>query len=343
MSDERAGREQTAPREAPPAPPDATTGCVGRSDHDARWSRLQEALEKHFGPLRLTAARPLGGGISAHTFAVDFEGTMRETATVVVKLPRLGPKRERQRAARYEYQVLALLRGTGIGAPQPLLLDVAGSILGQPGLVMEYLAGEVDVSPFDGEARLRQMATRLAQIHRLPLQPLATGTLARHLADVLRIINAPPTRLDHTLNEATVRHALVRAQSRLQPDRLCLLHGDYWPGNLLWSNGRLVGVLDWEEAAIGDPAADLAITRLDVLWALGEHAMQCFTEAYTELCPDQTTHLPVWDLVAALRPMSRLGQWAAALVGPPIHRPDLTQETLAALHQSFVEQALAHL
>ena len=99
-----------------------------RSDHDARWSRLQEALEKHFGPLRLTAARPLGGGISAHTFAVDFEGTMRETATVVVKLPRLGPKRERQRAARYEYQVLALLRGTGIGAPQPLLLDVAGSI-----------------------------------------------------------------------------------------------------------------------------------------------------------------------------------------------------------------------
>ena len=27
-----------------------------------------------------------------------------------------------------------------------------------------------------------------------------------------------------------------------------LMHGDYWPGNTLWKDGRLVGIIDWEDA-----------------------------------------------------------------------------------------------
>jgi aminoglycoside phosphotransferase (APT) family kinase protein len=37
---------------------------------------------------------------------------------------------------------------------------------------------------------------------------------------------------------------------------LSLLHGDYWPDNTLWRDGRLVCVIDWEDAALGDPLAD---------------------------------------------------------------------------------------
>jgi aminoglycoside phosphotransferase (APT) family kinase protein len=37
-----------------------------------------------------------------------------------------------------------------------------------------------------------------------------------------------------------------------------LLHGDFWPGNALWRDGALVAILDWEDAAIGDPLADVA-------------------------------------------------------------------------------------
>ena len=39
----------------------------------------------------------------------------------------------------------------------------------------------------------------------------------------------------------------------------CLTHGDIGPEHILVSpDGDLVGVLDWEELAIGDPVADLA-------------------------------------------------------------------------------------
>lgn len=41
-------------------------------------------------------------------------------------------------------------------------------------------------------------------------------------------------------------------------ERPALVHGDYRAGNLLFSDGHISGVLDWEFAHAGDPARDLA-------------------------------------------------------------------------------------
>lgn len=44
------------------------------------------------------------------------------------------------------------------------------------------------------------------------------------------------------------------------PEHVALVHGDFHPGHwLLASDGRLVGVLDWTEARVGDPSIDLAL------------------------------------------------------------------------------------
>lgn len=43
---------------------------------------------------------------------------------------------------------------------------------------------------------------------------------------------------------------------QLQGNRLCLMHGDYSPKNLLFSKDRIV-VLDWETACYADPAFDI--------------------------------------------------------------------------------------
>jgi aminoglycoside phosphotransferase (APT) family kinase protein len=34
---------------------------------------------------------------------------------------------------------------------------------------------------------------------------------------------------------------------------------------VLWRDGRIVAVIDWEDAQVGDPLADLANTRLELL------------------------------------------------------------------------------
>lgn len=45
-----------------------------------------------------------------------------------------------------------------------------------------------------------------------------------------------------------------------------LVHGDLGGGNLRFVEGRLVGVIDWDEAHLGDPAADLASIAVTVGW-----------------------------------------------------------------------------
>jgi aminoglycoside phosphotransferase (APT) family kinase protein len=43
---------------------------------------------------------------------------------------------------------------------------------------------------------------------------------------------------------------------QLQTNRLCLMHGDYSPKNLMFSDNRMV-ILDWEVACYADPAFDI--------------------------------------------------------------------------------------
>jgi aminoglycoside phosphotransferase (APT) family kinase protein len=89
-----------------------------------------------------------------------------------------------------------------------------------------------------------------------------------------------------------------------------LLHGDFWPGNTLWRDGELVALIDWEDAAVGDPLVDLANGRLEVLFAFGEDAMDEFTHAYRAAMPElDYADLPQWDLYAVRRLVPELPKW----------------------------------
>ena len=113
-----------------------------------------------------------------------------------------------------------------------------------------------------------------------------------------------------------------------------LLHGDYWPGNTLWRDNQLVAVIDWEDARRGDPLADLASSRLEILWAFGIDAMQDFTRHYQALTTLDTTNLPYWELFAALRPAFKLSDWADDSVA---------EQRMRDRHSIFVAQAIEHI
>ena len=123
----------------------------------------------------------------------------------------------------------------------------------------------------------------------------------------------------------------------LVPGRETLVHGDFWPGNLIWRDDELVGVVDWEEAHVGDPLCDVGISRLDMLWVGGWVAVEAFTQRYFE-CVQAEAHLSQYDLRAALRPMENLDEWASAY--PKLGRTDITEAHMAARLREFIENAL---
>jgi len=80
--------------------------------------------------------------------------------------------------------------------------------------------------------------------------------------------------------EGHIRDALEAVWPLPQRNTSVLLHGDFWPDNSLWKDGQLVAVIDWEDAALGDPLADVANSRLEILWAFGIDTMRNFTHQH---------------------------------------------------------------
>lgn len=289
----------------------------------------------------LLRAWALPGGISAQMTALEVRDPDGQIAYMVVREPDPRVLQRNPAAIAREYQTLDLVQSVGVAAPQPYLLDESGTILPFPYLVMEYIDGVPDYAPADIEHYVRQFATQLAAIHRIDGTQSALAFLPRQ-ADSLAIkLENPPAVLDASLQEARIRAALARVWPLPPTNRLVLVHGDFWPGNLLWRNGQLIAVVDWEDAAVGNPLADFAISRLDLLWIFGVEAMRAFTAHYQHLVDLDFRHLAYWDLAAALRPMGRLDEWAADWTA--LGRPDITESSMRAGHEWFIEQAFAAL
>lgn len=131
--------------------------------------------------------------------------------------------------------------------------------------------------------------------------------------------------------ETSIRRTLQAIWPPPQVTKPVVLHGDYWPGNVLWRDGRLVGIVDWEEAAFGDAMADLANIRLEIIWHFGTSAMDMLTSEYLALRPAvETASLPAWDLRTALR--------ACAF---PLETLPLPANEIASMRHAHREFALA--
>lgn len=294
-------------------------------------------VERAFPGARVVAWHRLEGGVSARAVRVDFVATDGSQQRVVVRRPNAESLAERRRVVEQELRLGSLCHRFGIPVQRPWCVDQDALAV-----VLEYVEGAPDFASSNQADMIEQMATELARIHALPATP-EFEFLKRFDDGAARAVREAPKQPDSSLEESRVRDALARRWPWPMHNPASLLHGDYWPGNLVWSEGRLAAVLDWEEAALGDPLADVAITRLDLWWAFGEQAMHEFTACYRRQTALDWSTLAHWELRAALRPMGNLERWAGAYEKPPISRPDITAASMTAVHRAFVAQALARL
>ena len=130
---------------------------------------------------------------------------------------------------------------------------------------------------------------------------------------------------DPSLREALVRRHLDEHWPPPATE-LCLLHADYFPGNIIWDGDAIAAVIDWESAALGDPMADIATTRLDLRWAYGAEVAERFTRRYLTMTGRSTATLPVWELVVSLRPAGAISLWASDMAAHG--RPDITADSM---------------
>jgi aminoglycoside phosphotransferase (APT) family kinase protein len=284
------------------------------SDVTADAAAFSEVLGRVDPALRLVSSRDLVGGISAQVTALEAVSPAGLAASLVIRQYGDRDRQHDPQIAAHEYHLLSLLHAAGLRVPRPLLADESGTILPGPYLVIEYVDGDAMIdpamAPVPPAAVISQLAAELARIHDAAVTLGDVPYLADMTDHATSRIRDRPTVPDESLSEPGVRAALEPIWPPPVVNEPVLLHGDYWPGNTLWRDGALLAVIDWENAATGDPVADVGNARMEMCIGLGAAAATEFTRQYRALRPgvDLST-LPHWDLYAALRHAGRMGTW----------------------------------
>ncbi len=277
--------------------------------------------------------------------ALEIELPDGQTSRMIIRRPSDATLKRNPHAAQDEFKLLQLTHSWELATPTPYHLDQSGTIFSTPYVVIEYIEGKPEFAPADVADFTLQLATHLAKIHRVDCSKLDVSFLPKRANGCAETFGKRPTTVDASLDEVRIRDTLEAISPLPQRNAFVLLHGDYWPGNILWQDDTLVAVIDWEDATLGDPLIDVAISRLDMLWIFGVDAMHSFTDHYQSLMAIDYTNLPYRDLCAALRFVrlagADLAEWAAFF--RPFGRHDITEQTIREHYRFFITQAFEQL
>jgi aminoglycoside phosphotransferase (APT) family kinase protein len=214
------------------------------------------------GPVRAT---PIGNGASNLTYVLERDG-----ARVVLRRPPPPPLPPSAHDVVREARIQLALAPVGVRVPRVLAVCEDKSVLGVPFYLMEELDGVVvsDQLPaaIDTPQERRQLGEELldglVQLHAVDWEACGlrigkpTGYLERQLRRWSGLWELNATRELRICLELGER---LRATAPDSPPST-VVHGDYRLGNVMvaaHSPARLIGILDWEMATVGDPLADL--------------------------------------------------------------------------------------
>lgn len=214
---------------------------------------------------------------------------------------RIGLRNEASvRTLQSEYDVLQVVPER-IG-PRAFLVDFSRTYLPQPYMLLEFLEGTLkegwEAADLQSYARvLSRLHQRKFDHHGSIAQPATTRFDFQRRFEVA--IDYWRTHHPHLLDLPIVRH--LRPQVRHFIDahnhlfinlaHFTFVHGDAHPLNILFADDQIY-LIDWEWAAIGDPAQDIAMLGwdIDTAWQMKLTGAQLdhFLETYLALQPDDT-------------------------------------------------------
>ena len=261
----------------------ATTGTQAAMDTEGMTDTEGTATSAGTAGITDTEGTATSAGTAGIT---DTEGTVAGAGTVagvgthhILRRPPQHALSASAHSVAREHRLLTALDGTGVPAPRPVALCEDPAVPLAPFLVMEHIADAVSITDTlpaayaKDPAALPRLAEEivgaLAAVHRLDWHKAGLDGFGRPGRFLERqvprwykqwqgIARRPLPAMD--------RIAGWLEHSR-PPDRPpALLHGDFHLDNCLYSTRepRLLAIIDWEMATIGDPLLDLGL--LLALW-----------------------------------------------------------------------------
>ena len=201
-----------------------------------------EQLERLSGGANMESWRFVSGGVPC----------------VLRRAPSLAMMEGRPISHAIEAALIRAACASGVMAPEVLVELQPGDGIGS-GYVMRAISGSADPDAFlahaDPRSGIGDIARELVAVHRTDV-----GDLPVPVLDTTAAVNELRDRfLAHGGDRPILALALRWLEANIPPPiSPSLVHGDFRLGNLMFAQGRLTGVLDWELAHLGDWHEDLA-------------------------------------------------------------------------------------
>lgn len=220
------------------------------------------------GVERVLAVRRFPSGLSSHSYRIDVVVGGEELSWVMRREPEFGviPPYDIVSEAR----LLQAAHDAGVPVPQVVHVEEDAALLGGRFMLMEFIDGttyrsqdpDLSSDPDLSATIQTQFVEVLARVHAteqdvLPTYADSAEAARGHVETCRRRMHETGVLPHPILTDAL--DMLEEVAPAGAPLVLC--HGDFRLPNLKWDDGRIVGVLDWELARVGDPMADLAFTQ----------------------------------------------------------------------------------
>jgi aminoglycoside phosphotransferase (APT) family kinase protein len=245
----------------------------------------QVLAEPRWADCRVTR---IGAGRSNLTFRVD-----SAAGAVVLRRPPLGAVAASAHDMGREQRALRALRGTAVPVPAVLAASDESGPLGTQCYVMELVDGIVAVHDLPSGFADRPDQRRaigyglldvLTQLHSVDPAAVGLADFGRPDGFLDRQLRTWERQLE-TWRGDTDRPALTALAGSLRAllphsGPAAIVHGDYRIDNVVLDRtdpGRVLAVLDWEMATLGDPLADLGLMM--VSWQQAEEDDEIWTAA----------------------------------------------------------------
>ena len=240
--------------------------------------RLEQYLGQHWGEnVEVRDLTRIPGGASRETYRFDAEigGKIRG---MILRRDPVGGLIDTDRQT--EFMAYQSFHGS-VPVPEPLVLETEGGALERPFFIMSRIDGGqvpsvMNLEPYGEHAGAigRELFAILGRIARrdpatLPIKDCCTApALANCWREALDYWSQVIERDER--HPQPIVHAAIRRLRRNAPkpaEKISVVHGDYRSGNFMHDGrGKIMAVLDWEMAHLGDPIEDLAWC-FDPLWS----------------------------------------------------------------------------
>jgi aminoglycoside phosphotransferase (APT) family kinase protein len=264
---------------------------------------------------------------------IEHRGGTTAAVLRTANFPRIWPFMIRTGAS-----ALEVAERAGLSAPRLIGADLTGDDAGAIATLETVVPGSTAWPAPTPLERLRAAGAALVPVHSVALEPTKDLRLRP------RPIAVDDFARDRRTGRMPTTAALSAADELLQAhglpgDRTAFVHGDVWPGNVIWTGETTAVLIDWKTAGVGHPGVDLGELRKQVAIIFGPDAPDVVLDGWERAAGAAAEHVAYWDAVAALNTPTELddgyqsGGWAPSVDGP----------AATSRRDAFLEDALKRL